>query len=138
MDSYKIISFTFLLTVGLLFAGCGIFDSDDSNPLESDLSFEMEGEPGTTAFLAVSHSQGMEFSGQTIGSREIPESGVFSEALEGGDFDAYQVSATPSNPDAEFTLRLISDGDVLDVADEPEEEGFYVVQYGEFPDFGLE
>jgi hypothetical protein len=116
-------------------AGCGIFGSDDDDPLSGDISYEMEGEPGTTAFMAHSYAEGLEFHGSTLGSREIPSTGVFSEDLESGSFDAYQVSATPSDPDTEITLRLLSNGNVLDETSELTEEGFLIVEYGEFPDF---
>ena len=127
-----------LISCSLIVAGCGIFGSDDGNPLAGDLSYSIEGTPGTSVFLATSHSEGMNFEGQTIGSREIPSSGVFSEELDGGDFDAYQISGSIGDPDDTITLRLLSNGDVLDETSERDENELFVVKYGEFPDFGFE
>ncbi len=125
-----------LLFASLVLAGCS--SDDDGNPLAGDLAFQIEGEPGVTAFMAISYSTGLEFHGETIDFREIPEDGFYMEELDGGDFDAYQVSANPGDADVDFTLRLLSDGDVLDEASQPDEGSIYTVQYGEFPDFGLE
>lgn len=121
-----------ILLIALLFTACS---DDDTDPLAGDLSFQIEGEPGVSAFMAVSHSQGLNFEGETIGSRTIPEDGFLSEDLENGDFDAYQISASIAEDDVDFTLRLISDGDILDEASEPNEDGLYLVKVGEFPDF---
>ena len=128
-----------ILSLFFLISGCGIFGSDDDgNPLAGEVSFTIEGEPGTTAFMAHSYSEGLEFFGETLGTIEIPSSGVYSQDLESGDFDAYQVSATVADPDVTITLRLKSNGDVLDETSEREEEGFFIAQYGEFPDFDFE
>ena len=127
--------FIALLFTSLIIIGCS---DDNGNPLAGDLAFQIEGEPGVTAFMAISYSTGLEFHGETIDFREIPEDGFYMEELEGGDYDAYQVSANPGDADVDFTLRLVSDGDVLDEATEPDEGSIYTVQYGEFPDFGLE
>ena len=123
---------TILLTAGFILSACS---DDTSDPLAGDLSFQLEGEPGVSAFMAVSNSQGMTFDGQTIGSREIPEDGFYSEDLENGDYDAFQISASIADTDVDFTLRLISDGDILDETSSPNEDGIYIVQEGEFPDF---
>lgn len=120
-----------IFLVAIVLTGCS---DDNGNPLAGDLSFQIEGTPGVSAFMAISHSQGLNFEGQTIGSREIPEEGFYSEDLEGGDFDAYQISASIADSDADFTLRLISDGDILDEASEENEDGLYLVKVGEFPD----
>ncbi len=129
--------FSGLVGLAFLVSGCGIFGGDDDvDPLHGDLAFEIEGEPGTSAFIAISWSTGpMEFSGETLGSYTIPENGRLVEDLENGQYEAYQVSASVSH-EAPLTLRLISDGDILDETSEIEEEGYYLVKYGEFPDFG--
>lgn len=121
-----------LLLLVFLFTACS---DDSSDPLAGDLSFQIEGEPGVSAFMAISHSRGLTFDGKTIGSREIPEDGFYSEDLENGEYDAYQISASIADSDANFTLRLVSNGDIIDEATEPEEEGYFLVKVGEFPDF---
>lgn len=121
-----------LLLLVFLFTACS---DDTSDPLAGDLSFQIEGEPGVSAFMAISHSRGLTFDGKTIGSREIPEDGFYSEDLENGEYDAYQISASIADSDANFTLRLVSNGDIIDEATEPEEEGYFLVKVGEFPDF---
>lgn len=136
LSEYKLSNYLKLIAsflfVAILVTACS---DDTSDPLAGDLSFQIEGEPGVSAFIAISYSQGLSFEGETIGSREIPEEGFYSEELENGDYDAYQISASIADPDRNFTLRLISDGEILDETSSPNEDGLYIVQEGDFPDF---
>lgn len=137
--SQKSLSAIVIISFLIATSGCGIFGSDDDDgTISGDISYEMEGEPGTSAFMAHSFAEGMTWEGSTLGSREIPSTGVYSEELESGTFDAYQVSATVADPDAQITLRLYSNGDLMDETSERNEDGFFIVEYGEFPDFEWE
>ncbi len=124
---------TVILT--LLLSGCGIFGSDDAS-LDGDLSYEVEGSEGDTVFLSKNSYIGTSGEFETLANVQIPESGIASGDLEDGNYDGYQLHASPvggENPT--ITLRLLSDGDVLGEEDTPTEDGIYIVEVGDIPDF---
>lgn len=129
---FSIIS-TVVLT--LLVSGCGIFGSDEAS-LDGDLSYEVEGSEGDTVFLSKNSYIGTSAAFETLTTVQIPASGVVSGDLEDGNYDGYQLQASPyGDNNLSITLRLLSDGDVLGEEDTPNEHGIYVVEVGDIPDF---
>lgn len=125
------------LVLTLLLAGCGIFGSDDDVSLDGDLSYEVHGSEGQSVFLSSNSYSGTTASYETVGSVTIPESGVASGDLEDGDYDGYQLAASGiSGEEPSITLRLLSDGEVLGETSSPTEDGIYMVEVGDIPDFG--
>jgi hypothetical protein len=121
------------------FAACGT-DSDDgsSASLNGDLSFEVESSSAVDVLISRNYFDGSSIDFQLVESEPFPEGGgTISGDLEDGDYEAYQLAASlQGGVSADLTLRLISDGEVLGETSEANSDGIYVVQVGEFPDFG--
>lgn len=125
-----------VVIISLTLSGCGIFGSDDVS-LNGDLSYEVEGTEGSSVFLSKNSYIGTNAQFETLGGIQIPSTGIASGDLEDGDYDGYQLSASGfSGESSSITLRLLSDGEILGETNTPDENGIYMVEVGEIPDYG--
>lgn len=141
-----------VLIVGFLAIGLAACDSGGGNggdPLDGDLTFRVEGGETGTA-IAVSKSffydtgDGVCQSSSATTGNVVPAEGELSPDDAGtcdvddpSNFDGVRVTVSPQIGSADLTLQLLSDGDVVDEATEPESFGggeAWVVEAGEIPD----
>ncbi len=142
----RIVSLALLVAAGLLAVGC---DSGGSNgggdPLDGDLSYEVEGsaQVSITESFFYSTGDGPCQSTQSNISSSLPievdlePEDVGCDGVEPSEFDGVQVTVSQLTGPMDVTLRLVSDGEVVEEATEPESFGggeAWIVEAGEIPD----
>ena len=138
-------SLCFLLVVGLLAVGCDSGGNNGGNPLDGDLSYEVEGsaQVSITEGFFYSTGDGPCQSTQSNISSSLPievdlePEGDGCEGVDPSDFEGVRVTVSQLTGPMDVTLRLLSDGDVVEEATEPESFGggeAWIVEVGEIPD----
>jgi len=126
-----------LISVALI--GCDSGGGNSGASLNGDLSWRVEGEDGLTVTISRTQIEGSSsFSFSTVTTATISD-GSASGDLEDGDFDGYQLQASPNGGDrsADLTLQLRSDGEVLKESSEPQSDiAVWLVEAGDVPDRG--
>lgn len=118
----------------LMFSSC---KKDSGGPsLDGDLRYLVEGNEGASVFLSFNSYTENEINFETIGGVTINSSGSAEGDLEDGNFSGYQLQASSFGGDTpSITLKLLSDGEVLGETDQPNNDGIYIVEVGEIPEF---
>ncbi|MDZ7716178.1 MAG: hypothetical protein U5J95_08205 [Balneolaceae bacterium] len=126
-----------IFSAGILFASCGSSSGGGEASLDGDLTYEVVGTPGESVQLSQSNYDGNTFNFETLEAIQIPQSGNASGDLPDGDYEGYQLQASPFGGDIQnLTLRLLSDGEVLGETSEPDpNSGVWIVEVGNIPDF---
>ncbi|WP_390297713.1 hypothetical protein [Gracilimonas halophila] len=100
------------------------------------MRYLVEGNEGESVFLSFNAYTENEINFETIGTVTINSSGSAEGDLEDGNYSGYQLQASSFGGDnPSITLKLLSDGDVLGEIDEPNNDGIYIVEVGEIPEF---
>lgn len=130
----RIISGVLVLSFMLIFSSC---KKDSGGPsLDGDLRFLVEGDEGASVFLSYNSYMENEIMFETIGGVTINSSGTAEGDLEDGNYSGYQLQASAFGGDTpSITLKLLSDGEVLGQTDEPNNNGIYIVEVGDIPEF---
>jgi len=134
-----------LLIFPLLLLGCDSGGSNGGNPLDGDLSYEVDGsaQVSITESFFYSTGDGPCQSTQSNVSSSLPievdlePEDVNCDGVSLSEFDGVRVTVSQLTGPMDVTLRLLSDGDVVTEATEPESFGgaeAWVVEAGEIPD----
>ena len=131
----------------LLLLGCdsGGSNGGSGNPLDGDLSYEVEGsaQVSITESYFYSTGDGPCQSSQSNVSSSLPievdlePEEVGCEGVNPSDFDGVRVTVSHLTGSMDITLRLLSDGDLVEEATEAESFGggeAWIVKAGEIPD----
>ncbi len=125
------LSILILTFVSLSILACGT-DSDPGASLDGDLSYEVQGAEGEEVMISKTTYDGDEVRFETVTSVTVPAEGD----LENGNYEGYQLQASPFGEETpDITLRLLSDGEVLGETSSPTENGVFLVEVGEMPEF---
>lgn len=132
----------------LVLVGCGLFGSDD-NPLDGNLTYEVEGPSEGQVFVSQTYfytNEGCEASRSstenlplegTLDPEQTSEDGESTcTDVELSNFDGVRVSVTfPPSPgeSSSITVKLYSDGDLIDDATTPTEGRTWIVEAGNVP-----
>lgn len=135
-----------ILTLSL--AGCGLFGSDD-DPLDGTLTYEVEGPSegqisvartyfytGESCKVTRSSTERLPFEDTLTPEQDSERNQSTCTDVDLNSFDGVRVSVTfPPTPGASdgLTVRLLSDGDVIDDATAPREGRTWVVEAGNVP-----
>ena len=140
-----IVSLSLLVAAGLLAIGCDS-GSDGGSPLDGQLSIEVD---GGDAVVSVSESyfystsDGLcQTSSSDIGTdvpieRDLGPDGTSCDGVSPDDFNGVRVSVSLLSGSTDLTLRLLSDGEVVEEVTDPESFGggeAWIVEAGEIPD----
>lgn len=141
----RIVSLSLLVAAGLLAVGCDS-GGDGGSPLNGQLSIEID---GGDAAVSVSESYFYSTSDgvcQTTRSdfgmdlpieQDLGPDETSCDGVSPGDFNGVRVSVSLVSGSTDLTLRLLSDGDVVEETTEREDFGggeAWVVEAGEIPD----
>ena len=113
-------------------AGCGD-DSSNADKLDGDLSFEVTGESGIDLVISVTEATDNSASFSTVDNVTTPAEGD----LDDGDFKGYVLQASPVGlgDEPDITLKLLSDGDVVEETSSATDDGVFLIEIGDVPDF---
>ncbi len=142
---YRLLPVALLLIFPLLLLGCDSGGSNGGNPLDGDLSYEVDGsaQVSITESFFYSTGDGPCQSTQSNVSSSLPievdlePEDVNCDGVSPSEFDGVRVTVSQLTGSMDITLRLLSDGDVVTEATEPESFGgaeAWIVEAGEIPD----
>jgi hypothetical protein len=142
---YRLLPVALLFIFPLLLLGCDSSGSNGGNPLDGDLSYEVDGsaQVSITESFFYSTGDGPCQSTQSNVSSSLPievdlePEDVNCDGVSPSEFDGVRVTVSQLTGPMDVTLRLLSDGDVVTEATEPESFGgaeAWVVEVGEIPD----
>jgi hypothetical protein len=142
---YRLLPLPLLLILPLLLLGCDSSGSNGDNPLDGDLSYEVNGsaQVSITESFFYSTGDGPCQSTQSNVSSSLPikvdlePDDVDCDGVAPSEFDGVRVTVGQLTGSMDITLRLLSDGDVVTEATEPESFGgaeAWVVEVGAIPD----
>jgi hypothetical protein len=138
---------TLLFIFPLLLLGCdsGGSNGGSGNPLDGDLSYEVDGsaQVSITESFFYSTGDGPCQSTQSNVSSSLPievnlePEDVNCDGVSPSEFDGVRVTVSQLTGSTDITLRLLSDGDLVTEATEPESFGggeAWIVKAGDIPD----
>ena len=142
---YRLSPLALLLILPLLLLGCDSSGSNGGTPLDGDLSYEVEGsaQVSITESFFYSTGDGLCQSTQSNVSSSLPievdlePEDVDCDGVDPSNFNGVRVTVSQLTGSMDITLRLLSDGDLVTEATEPESFGggdAWIVEAGETPD----
>jgi len=144
---YRLLPVTLLFILPLLLLGCdrGGSNGGSGNPLDGDLSYDVDGsaQVSITESFFYSTGDGLCQSTQSNVSSSLPievdlePEDVDCDGVDPSNFNGVRVTVSQLTGSMDITLRLLSDGDLVTEATEPESFGggdAWIVEAGETPD----